>query len=122
MIRTKGLYHLHLVVRDLDRSLRFYGETFGMEVRFWAGDDMVFIGTPGGTDLLTLNRDPSLQDRAGDNGGLDHFGIKLAEGVSIDEAVEEIVRNGGALERRGEHGPGEPYAYCRDPDGYLFEI
>ena len=122
MIRTDGLYHLHLLVADVQRSLRFYEETFGVTVEFWAGDDMVFVRLPNGRDLLTLNSDPSMRDKVGDNGGLDHFGFKLADGVTIEDAVAEIVRNGGTLDRRGEHGPGEPYAYCRDPDGYLFEI
>jgi catechol 2,3-dioxygenase-like lactoylglutathione lyase family enzyme len=31
MIRTQGLTHIHLVVRDLDRSLRLYQQVFGME-------------------------------------------------------------------------------------------
>ncbi|HYD10217.1 MAG TPA: VOC family protein [Acidimicrobiales bacterium] len=122
MIRTDGLYHLHLVVADVQRSLRFYEDTFGVTVEFWAGDDMVFVRHPNGVDLLTLNSDPDLQDKVGDNGGLDHFGFRLAADVSMDDAIDEIVRNGGTLDRRGEHSPGQPYAYCRDPDGYLFEI
>ena len=122
MIETEGLYHLHLLVADVQRSLHFYESTFGVHVDFWAGDDMVFVRMPNGRDLLTLNADPSSQSKVGDNGGLDHFGFQLAPGVTIDDAIEEIVRNGGSLERRGEHGPGQPYAYCRDLDGYLFEI
>jgi len=37
MIRTRGLTHIHLVVRDLDRSLRFYKRVFGLEERFREG-------------------------------------------------------------------------------------
>ena len=33
MIKTQGLTHIHLVVRDLNRSLRFYTAVFGMEER-----------------------------------------------------------------------------------------
>ena len=122
MIRTKGMYHLHLVVRDVRRSLDFYTQVFGVEVAFWAGDDMVFVTTPGSNDLLTLNQDPDLADRAGDNGGLDHFGFRLADPADLDAAVDAVVAAGGWLDRRGEHGPGEAFAYCRDPDGYLFEL
>ncbi len=31
MIKTEGLTHIQLVVADLDRSLRFYKQVFGME-------------------------------------------------------------------------------------------
>jgi catechol 2,3-dioxygenase-like lactoylglutathione lyase family enzyme len=30
MVRTQGLTHIHLVVRDLERSLRFYEVAFGV--------------------------------------------------------------------------------------------
>jgi catechol 2,3-dioxygenase-like lactoylglutathione lyase family enzyme len=116
------MYHLHLVVRDVRRSLDFYTQVFGVEVVFWAGDDMVFVTTPGSDDLITLNQDADLVDRAGDNGGLDHFGFRLADPADLDTAVDAVVAAGGALDRRGEHSPGEPFAYCRDPDGYLFEL
>ncbi len=40
----------------------------------------------------------------------------------MDAAVAAVERHGGTLVRRGEHEPGEPYAFVRDPDGYLLEI
>ena len=55
MIKTQGLTHIHLVVRDLERSLRFYQGVFGMEERFRDGPKMVFLNTPGSPDLITLN-------------------------------------------------------------------
>jgi catechol 2,3-dioxygenase-like lactoylglutathione lyase family enzyme len=32
MVHTYGLTHINLVVRDVARSLRFYGQVFGVEV------------------------------------------------------------------------------------------
>ena len=110
------------MVSDLPRSLAFYKDVFGMEELFWAGDDMVFLTTPGGADTITLNQDPDLAARAGDNGGVDHFGFDLLDKADLDAAIAEIEAAGGRLERRGEHDPGLPFAYCRDPDGYLFEL
>jgi catechol 2,3-dioxygenase-like lactoylglutathione lyase family enzyme len=95
---------------------------FGVKVEYWVGEDMVFVTTPGSGDLLTLNQDPAIADRAGDNGGLDHFGFKLADPADLDAAVDAVIAAGGTLERRGEHSPGERFAYCRDVDGYLFEL
>ena len=123
MIRTRGLYHLHLFVKDLDRSLRFYREVFGLEEQFRDGPKMVFLRTPGGSDLITLNEDPSLAERAGVEGGIDHFGFKLADEADFEAAVAEICRAGGTLVRRSPPGgPGRRYAYVRDPDGYLIEL
>ena len=34
MIKTSGLTHLNLAVRDIQKSLKFYQSAFGMEVQF----------------------------------------------------------------------------------------
>ena len=122
MIKTQGLYHIHLVVRDLERSLRFYQGVFGMEERFRDGPHMVFLSTPDSADLITLNQDPEQAARAGDGGGVGHFGFRLAPGSDMDAAIREVEAAGGKLVRRGEHGPDAPYAYITDPDGYLIEL
>jgi catechol 2,3-dioxygenase-like lactoylglutathione lyase family enzyme len=119
MIETEGLTHIHLRVRDLDRSLRFYQQAFGMEERFRDGD-LVFLNTPGSQDLITLN--PDHEGLAGQSGGIEHFGFRLKPGVDHDEAVEAVEAAGGRLIRRGEHAPGEPFAYVADPDGYVIEL
>jgi catechol 2,3-dioxygenase-like lactoylglutathione lyase family enzyme len=56
MIKTCGLTHIHLIVKDLQRSLDFYQTVFGMEVKFWAGDGLVFLNTPGSNDLIALHQ------------------------------------------------------------------
>lgn len=122
MIRTQGLTHLHLVVRDLERSLRFYQQVFGMEERFRDGPKMVFLNTPGSEDLITLNEDPAEARLAGVNGGVAHFGFRLASSTDLDTAIAEIEAAGGKLIRRGEHAPGVPFAYVEDPDGYVIEL
>jgi len=122
MIRTQGLTHIHLVVRDLERSLRFYTSVFGMEERFRAGPKMVFLNTPGSEDLITLNEDPAEARLAGVNGGVAHFGFRLANADDLDAAIAEVEAAGGTLIRRGEHGPGAPFAYLADPDGYVIEL
>lgn len=122
MIRSAGLYHLHLHVADLERSLRFYTEVFGMRELFRDGPLMVFLQTPGSKDLLTLNGDAALARTAGAAAGVDHFGFQLAPGESLDQAIAEVEKAGGKLLRRGEHAPGHGYAYVTDPDGYTIEL
>lgn len=122
MINTQGLTHIHLVVRDLERSLHFYQEVFGMEERFRDGPKMVFLNTPGSGDIITLNEDPAEAQLAGVNGGVAHFGFRLADPATLDAAIAEVEAAGGKLVHRGEHGPGIPFAYVQDPDGYVIEL
>lgn len=51
MIKTSGVRHVHLYVRELERSCRFYQDSFGLEekMRFPA---MVFLGTREGDDSI----------------------------------------------------------------------
>ncbi len=123
MIETDGLYHLHLMVADMQRSMAFYSEAFGFQEAFRVPPDMVFMSLPGRHDLITLRHttDPVGQ-RVGDNGGVRHFGFKLPAGADVGAAVAEIETAGGALIDQGEHAPGEPFAFVRDPDGYVIEL
>jgi len=122
MIKTEGLTHIHLVVRDIDRSLRFYREAFGMKERFRVGKDMVFLSTPGSRDLITLNRDESEAANAGKSSGIAHFGFRLLDRSALDAAVKEVESAGGKLLSRSRSGAGRPYAYFTDPDGYVIEL
>lgn len=122
MIKTKGLTHLHLMVRDLQRSLKFYKEVFGLEERFWGSEELVFLNTPGAKDMIALHQAKDDDERCGQSGGLLHFGFELETKEDLDRAIKEIIAAGGTLEQRGEFMPGLPYAYVADPDGYQIEL
>ena len=122
MIETEGLTHLHIVVADLGRSLAFYENVFGMEEQFRDGPSMVFLRTPGARDTITVNEDPERVADAGVAGGVHHFGFRLKHHHDLDRAIAEVEAAGGKLVERGDHGPGIPYAYVSDPDGYLIEL
>lgn len=119
MIETHGLTHIHLFVADLERSLRFYGDVFGLQETFRDGPTMVFLRPPNSADTITLNEVP---EKAGLRGGVDHFGFRLVDKDQLDDAVSQVEAAGGKLIERGEHAPGSPYAYIEDPDGYTIEL
>jgi len=121
MFKTKGLTHIHLMVRDLQRSLHFYQSVFGMEIRFWCGDTLVFLNTPGSADTIALHLAEADQP-TGVSGGITHFGFQLDDNKELDRAIETVVSAGGALKKRGEFMPGVPFAYVSDPDGYEIEL
>lgn len=120
-VKTAGIRHIHLLVADLNRSIRFYEEAFGMKEKFRDGDDLVFLNTPGTHDSLALHLVRS-DERVGESGGYEHFGITVTDRDALDDAIVAIEAAGGALVEKGEHAPGVPYAYVRDPDGYIIEI
>jgi len=121
MIKTQGLTHIHLIVSDLDHSLAFYKNVFGLEERFRDGPKMVFLNTPGTSDLITLNEDDAERDQAGICAGIAHFGFRRV-GTDLDEAIKLVEASGGKLVEKGEHQPGHQYAYIQDPDGYVIEL
>jgi catechol 2,3-dioxygenase-like lactoylglutathione lyase family enzyme len=118
MIKTHGLTHLQLAVRDVDRALRFYEQVFGVKEYFRAEGEVQVQG-PGSHDVIAFTQDAA---RAGTTAGIAHFGFRLVDPRDIDAAVREVERAGGKLLRRGEFSPGFPFAYVQDPDGYEIEL
>ena len=118
MVRTHGLTHLNLVVADLERALAFYTRVFGVK-EYYRDEGSIQVQGPGPHDVIAFEKDARA---AGQAGGLTHFGFRLKRPEDIDHAVEEVLAAGGTLLRRGEFGPGFPFAYVHDPDGYEIEI
>jgi catechol 2,3-dioxygenase-like lactoylglutathione lyase family enzyme len=111
------------MVRDHERSVRFYRDVFGMEVGFRDGN-ILFLHSPSQRDDLALHLavTDSEKARVGDQGGYEHFGITVKERTQLDECIALAIAAGGSLVDKGEHAPGVPYAYVTDPDGYVIEI
>jgi catechol 2,3-dioxygenase-like lactoylglutathione lyase family enzyme len=117
-VPTYGLTHVALAVRDPQRSLRFYQRVFGM-VAVYEKPDFIQAQTPGSRDVLVFERNEA---RAGKPGGVAHIGFRLISPADMGAALETVLDAGGRVIEHGEFGPGEPYAYVADPDGYVVEI
>jgi catechol 2,3-dioxygenase-like lactoylglutathione lyase family enzyme len=119
-IKAEGFNHLHINVRDLSRSIRFYREAFGLKVGFSAGKDLIFMVPQIGGHSLALHK-VGPDEPVGMAGGFQHFGFKL-DVNNHDRVVKQVEQAGGKLVSRGKHGGRFPYAYVADPDGYVVEL
>ncbi len=117
-VKTFGLTHVALAVRDPQRSLRFYQAVVGAQP-VYQEDDFVQAQTPGSRDVLVFERRRS---GIGRTGGLAHFGFRLQRAADIAIAVRAIRAAGGKVMDHGEFVPGEPYVFFTDLDGYVVEI
>ena len=107
-----------MTVRDAKRSLEFYQSVFGV-VPVYQKEGFVQAQTPGSRDVLVFEEQP---ERAGQSGGVVHFGFRLREAADIAVALEAVKAAGGEVLDHGEFCPGEPYLFFRDPDGYEVEV
>ena len=117
-VATRGLTHVALAVRDVERAFAFYERVFGM-VAVYRQEGFIQAQTPGSYDVLVFEE---LSDQAGAGGGILHFGFRLIEPADRDRAIELVHAAGGSVTNAGEFAPDEPYLFCRDPDGYEVEI
>jgi catechol 2,3-dioxygenase-like lactoylglutathione lyase family enzyme len=119
-VRAEGFNHLHINVRDLARSIRFYGEAFGLKVGFSAGKGLIFMVPEARGHSLALHQ-VGPDEPVGMAGGFQHFGFKL-DVKDHDRVIKQVEKAGGKLVSRGKHGGQFPYAYVADPDGYVIEL
>jgi catechol 2,3-dioxygenase-like lactoylglutathione lyase family enzyme len=118
MIKTYGLTHIALSVRDPERSLKFYQDVFGLK-EYFRDETSIHAQTPGAHDVITFVRE---ETPVGQQGGIIHFGFRLTKAADITPAIREVEKAGGKVVRHGEFAPGYPFAFVQDPDGYEVEI
>ncbi|MES2256959.1 MAG: VOC family protein [Pseudomonadota bacterium] len=128
-LRPKKLGHLVLMVRDIQKSARFYTDVVGLQVSDWIGDQMVFLragadhhdlalsqippGSPGIDDLPSYGRP-----------GVEHFSYLVEDRAEIERTVDVLKEHGVEIVRGiGKHGPGENlFLVFKDPDGNNVEV
>lgn len=118
MVRTYGLTHVALAVRDAERALSFYQQVLGV-VPVYREAGFIQAQTPGSRDVLVFEEGAP---RPGERGGIAHFGFRLVDPADIGRAIEAVRGAGGRIREQGEFCPGEPYVFFTDPDGYEVEI
>ena len=118
MIKTYGLTHITLKVKDVKRSYQFYHKVFGAE-KMYNSEGFIQFQTPGCHDIIVLQEG---ERSNGQGNGIVHFGFRLVRAENIEDIVSVVEAAGGQIKDQGEFEAGEPYVFIYDPDGYEVEI
>jgi catechol-2,3-dioxygenase len=111
---SKGLCHIALKTRDLTETEDFYTGILGLKVAFRHPPGMIFLTTPGSTDLLNFVK--SAKAVSGSQ-GLDHIGFKVTR-AALKRMEDKLKTNNVSIEGRR----GKDAIYISDPNGYQIEF
>lgn len=118
MIKTLGLTHIALPVKDVNRSSVFYQKVFGAK-EMYRSPDFIQVQTPGSKDIVVFEKQKKRLPKI--KTGF-HFGFRLTKPLEVKTIIKTVERAGGTVKQSGEFVPGEPYVFFYDPDGYEIEI
>ena len=128
-IRVRGIDHVVLRVRDIERAIRFYGEVLGCTVER-RRDDLGLVHLRAGRSQIDLvDVDSEIGRKAGappasEGHNMDHVALRLE---AFDEAELRAhlqahgVEAGEVVTRFGAEGDG-PSMYIADPEGNTVEL
>ena len=121
MVALKSVAHFSIPVSDIEQSKKFYTDIVGCRhLQTVGGGRMAFLDAAG-TCLILVKREPPINARPEDHGGVHHsFAVEDYPG-----ALDHLRRNGVAItfeeDRQGGVVNG-PRAYFHDPDGTVLEF
>ncbi len=108
--------HLHLHVRDVERTRAFYERWFGMRVKRRIKPGFLFLTDEAGMDLAIVADDPvaPMPDWF-------HFGFRLADQAAV-RALHREMTAAGACDEEIREFPDRITFGVADPDGYGVEV
>jgi catechol 2,3-dioxygenase len=114
--------HVHLKVSDLERSIRFYRDVLGFELKQQMGGEAAFLAAGGYHHHIGLN---TWQSKGGfppppGTTGLFHFAIRFPDRPALARTLKRVLEAGIRI-GASDHGVSEAI-YFADPDGNGIEI
>jgi len=115
-MKTLGLRHVALNVKDPQASKAFYCELFSMDVEWEPDPDNVYLSSAGQDNL-------ALHKGEGGKGALDHIGFFVATLDEVDQLYEKAKSMGAPIAKEIKtHRDGARSFYLRDPDGIVIQV
>lgn len=115
--------HVHLMVADLERSIRFYTNVLGFQPAGRVGEEIAFLTSGDYHHRIGLNTRGSRNGARPPAGstGLFHFAILYPDREALAAAVRSALAAGIPVDGARDHGVSEA-VYVRDPDGIGIEL
>lgn len=115
--------HIHLTVKNLEKSLHFYHDLLGFEVTTWFGDNAVFLSAGGYHHHIGLNTwyDEKSTKIPKREIGLYHFAILLPTRTDLAKAFKNLWEAKYPIQGASDSGVSESI-YIEDPDGNGVEL
>ncbi len=119
MLRVRGIDHVVLLVRDVERSLAWYRDVLGLEtlrVDEWRAGEAPFVS-------VRVDEGTILDLQQGEPSGVNVHHLAL----HVDADLDELARSGrfdvvsGPASLFGARGQGRGL-YVRDPEGFVIEL
>jgi catechol 2,3-dioxygenase-like lactoylglutathione lyase family enzyme len=121
MLKTQGVVHFTIPVKDLDRSERFYTQIMGMQ-RLRRNNHMIFMRAGADCFVLTYSENP-IEPNAGNAHDIHHAFRVTAQ--DYDAAKAFLAQNGVHIFKEEDRRSGTfqgRSAYFHDPDRNVLEI
>ncbi len=119
---TAAVGHVHLTVRDLPGTARFYRETLGFREAWTDGDRAVFLSSDGRYPFhVGLTAEPTAPLPGRKSPGLYHSAFLLPARRDLARLVQWILSRGVAIDGAADHLVSEAL-YLRDPEGNGIEV
>lgn len=110
---AKGLSHIALKARDLKKTEEFYTEVLGLKIAFRHPPHMLFLTTPGSSDLINFVKSAA---RHSGTQSLEHIGFKVTA-AGLRKTEKTLKMHGIEIDGRR----GKTAIYFTDPNGYQLE-
>jgi catechol 2,3-dioxygenase len=115
--------HIHLKVSDLERSIAYYRDVLGFDLKLRYGKQAAFLAAGDYHHHIGLNTWESAGGTApaARSTGMYHVAFLYPNRAALGAAIRSVLANGGALDGAADHGVSEA-VYLRDPDGNGIEL
>jgi lactoylglutathione lyase len=129
LLEISGIDHINMCVTNLERSIAFYRDVFGFELKEDHRDRQeypwVTLGVPNAAYLVLYQTDEARTSR---DRRIIHFGLALKDRPSFERVLEKILKAGVPTRKDQQgnplvaHYPKSSSIYLSDPDGYEIDV